>query len=297
VSIRITPRSVRWLGAFALLLLGATAFIVSNITDHLQSCSTLSDLPGIPAQLRGAAAQGLIRFPVRACAPVPVWVMLPFAALAILLILPDYVEVGLGGFALKRFESQINERLDRVSKEVKGVRSSLSTAAGITKDEEAGTVSKGTIRNVELRIQTVQGVLLDALAADPTDKAGSLYRAGFNWGRSWSQDFLHIEDDVDLHTKEGISAILEEWSYYDATAGMGKINFQCDPESGLPVEAEIRNGFLSIERDGIDLRSVMAGYLAGSLDGLLATLGAHYRATITEKTMDRDVYSLEQLPA
>ena len=289
-------RGLRWLGAFFLLIAGAGALFISNTSSPLHSCAVLTDTSAIPPALHGDASQGVLRLPVRVCEPIQIWVVLPLAVLALILLLPDYKEIGLGGFGMKRIEEQLNERLSEFSEEVRGIRSSLSEATGITKDSEAGTIFKGTIRNVELRVRTVQELLLRALASDPQDPSKSLYEAGRDWGRDWSRDFRKIESEVDFQGKEGIRSALEDWSYYDGTAGMGRIYFTYDKESGLPTQAEFQSCFLSIERDSADLRQVMAGYLAGSLDGLLSPRDHHFKVTLDEKSVDRDLYRLEYEP-
>jgi hypothetical protein len=289
-------RGLRWTGAFILVVAAAGALFISNVSNHLHSCAVLTDTSSIPPALQGDAAQGVLRLPVKVCQPLQIWVVLPLAVLALILLLPDYKEIGLGGFGMKRIEEKLNERLSEFTDEVREIRTSLSEATGITKDSEAGTIFKGTIRNVELRVRTVQELLLRALASDPKDPSKSLYDAGRDWGRDWSRDFRKIESEVDFQGKEGIHSALEDWSYYDGTAGMGRIYFTYDKESGLPTQAEFKSCFLSIERDNADLRQVMAGYLAGSLDGLLSPQDHHYRVTLEEKSVDRDLYKLECEP-
>jgi hypothetical protein len=97
---------------------------------------------------------------------------------------------------------------------------------------------------------------------------------------------------VNYQTKEGVRRLLEDWSKYDATAGMGTLSFSYDESSGLPVEAKLANGFLSIEEDGVDLRYLFGGYIAGSLDGLLAPFKKSFTAVIKEKAVDLEVYEL-----
>jgi len=279
---------IRWLSAFVLLVAGAVAFLISNTTPHLHSCSIITDTSSIPDALRGGAEQGYLRLPVSVCQPVAPWSLLPFAALALLLLLPDFQEIGFGSFGLKRVAAQITERLDRVSQEV----SQLAIATSITKDTDKGTVYKGKIRNVELRVPTVQAVLFGVLDGETGDPSTRLYRAGHAWGLGWSRDFLPIEQGVNYQTKEGVRRLLEDWSKYDATAGMGTLSFSYDESSGLPVEAKLANGFLSIEEDGVDLRYLFGGYIAGSLDGLLAPFKKSFTAVIKEKAVDLEVYEL-----
>ena len=287
-TVRRWPQRLRWMSAFALLVAGAVAFLLSNTTPHLHSCSIVSDSSAVPSALQGAAEQGTLRLPVSVCQPMAAWSLLPFAVVAILLLLPDFQEIGFGSVSFKRFAAQISDRLDRVSQEV----SALSVATGITKDISRGTVLKGTIRNVELRVPTVQSILLGTLDPTAPDSNLRLYNAGRNWGIEWSKDFMPLESSASVASKEGIRKLLDDWSYYDATAGMGRLSFEYDDVTGLPTKAIVSNGFLSTEHGGIDLRHLIGGYIAGSLDGVLAGTHRTFAATLSTTSVTADEYDL-----
>ncbi len=288
------PKYIRWLTAFALLTLGGVAFLVSNTTPHLHACSTINSVAGMPNAIQGSAEQSTLKLPLYVCQPIQAWSLIPFAALALLLMLPDFSEIGFGGVSLKRIE-QISKSIAQVSEEVQGIQATLVDATGVTKDIPGGMIHKGAIRNVELRVRTVQQMLLGALRPGVTP-AEVLYNAGYSWGHSWSSDFAMIAKNIDLSQKQGIESLLAQWSYYDATAGMGSLSFQYEETSGLPRRAEIRNCFLGVDQDGVDLRQLYAGYIAGSLDGLLESLGIKFQASIFENSVDRDVYDLQHQP-
>jgi hypothetical protein len=285
-------KRVRWVTATALLVAGASVLLISHTTSHLHACSTVTDTSRLPKPLTGQGQQSALRLPVKACNPVEPWAVVPLAALALILLLPDYAEVGFGNFGLKRLERQISDQVNLVRKEFEDIRSSIADATGVHKDLEIGEVKKGAIRNVELRLQTVQEILLSALLADPNRQVEALYETGVEWGENWSKDFAKIEDSLDVSTPHRVQSVLEDWSFYDATAGMGRINFSYGSE-GLPTEAAVVNGFLSIERDGADLRNLIGGYIAGSLNGLLAARGVAFTARLTTKTVGRDVYAID----
>lgn len=138
----------------------------------------------------------------------------------------------------------------------------------------------------------MQEVLLSTLLADPGQHAESLYSTGKQWGQSWSKDFMNIEGRrFDVSSPRHVERVLREWSDYDASAGMGRIEFTFGAD-GLPTEADVANGFLSIERNDVDLRNLIAGYLAGSLDGLLGSQGLTFEAALSSKTVGRDIYTL-----
>jgi hypothetical protein len=287
-------KKVRWVSAASLVIVSAAVLLISHTTNHLHECSIVTDTAGLPKSLAGQGQQSALRLPVKVCSPLTQWTVLPLAALSLILLLPDYAEVGFGNFGLKRLEKQISDQVDVVREEVQGIRSSLAAATGIHKDLALGEVRKGAIRNVELRLQTVQEVLLGTLLAEPSRQAHALYETGIKWGESWSQDFAQIEDTPELSTPDHIKRVLEDWSAYDGSAGMGRIYFRYGPD-GLPNEAEVVNGFLSIERDGADLRNLIGGYIAGSLNGLFRR-AVEFNATLATKTVGRDVYELDVRP-
>jgi len=150
-------------------------------------------------------------------------------------------------------------------------------------------VRKGKIRNVELRVTTIQDLMLGVLSAPPgIDAIEAMYAAGYAVGTSWSRDFTPIAGDLDHVAADGLPSLLDNWAHYDATAGLGRFTFTCD--GNRPTEIVVRNGFLSAERDGVDLRHVLAGYLAGSLEGLAAGRWHVDRVELVDKTQALDTY-------
>ena len=287
-TVRRWPQRLRWMSAFALLVAGAVAFLLSNTTPHLHSCSIVSDSSAVPSALQGAAEQGTLRLPVSVCQPMAAWSLLPFAVVAILLLLPDFQEIGFGSVSFKRFAARISDRLDLFSQEV----SALSVATGITKDISRGTVLKGTIRNVELRVPTVQSILLGTLDPTAPDSNLRLYNAGRNWGIEWSKDFMPLESSASVASKEGIRKLLDDWSYYDATAGMGRLSFEYDAERDCRPKLSSAMASSFYRARGIDLRHLIGGYIAGSLDGVLAGTHRTFAATLSTTSVTADEYDL-----
>jgi hypothetical protein len=204
----------------------------------------------------------------------------------VLLLLPDYAEIGVGGVAFKRLLNDFRE----VTEDLK---STVEEASGISKDLEAGTVMKGNIRNVELRVETVQELLMGAMTSSAASTQGQLYDAGWNVGLGWSTDFMRIEEGVDVSSVEGRKQLLDDWSYYDASAGLGKFTFFVEGSSRFPSSVLVTNGFLSSQRQDVDLRIVLAGYIAGSLQGLLASNGELVTAELVESAGNRERYKVE----
>lgn len=287
-------RKLRWFAAVAVVVAGATLLLVSTMTSQLQTCSVITSASQAPSAAQGFAEQSVLRLPLRLCQPISLWVVLPFAVVALLLLLPDYRKVGLGGLSLERFEERLAERLDERLDEVKSdIQSTLQAAAGVTKDQASGTIHKGHIRNVELRVKTVQRLLIDALVAVPAGELPDrLYDAGRQWGADWSEEFTAIERGTGRGRPDGPRRLLADWAFYDSSAGMGRIDFELD-DDGEPVRATVTRNFLAVEQQGVDLRVVTAGYIAGSLDGLLPLAGRHRRVVLSDKDAERDTYTIQ----
>jgi hypothetical protein len=279
---------VRWLFAGALLLVAAALLLVSNITPHLQSCETINRTADIPEPLLGQGEQSTLRLPVSVCEPISPWTVVPIGALALLLLLPDYPEIGFGGVRLKRLQ----QIADKVEEEAKSIHESVTVATGIHKDHKTGILKKGDIRNVELRVDTIREILLGVLQSSVENPSERLYKVGLEWGKSWSVDFARIEGGADISTVEHTREVLDDWSYYDSTAGLGRILFGYDNE-GRPVEAQVLNGFLGVNQDEFDLRQLFAGYLAGSLSGILASQNIQFKVSLKATSFGRDIYQLE----
>lgn len=283
-------RGLRWATAGLLVLTGAVLVLLSEITGRPQSCSEISAFAELPDVVQDMADQrgGELTLPLKVCGSINVVAVIPLGVAALLLLLPDFSEIGFGGLALKRLEERIVNEVERATSELHSV---VAQAVGIEKDVEAGVIRKGSLRNVELRVQTVQEILLRSLLASAEGRDRALYDAGYHWGLGWSRDFVNILSGVDVTTPEGVRSVLSDWSYYDSTAGMGRIEFQYD-ERGLPDGVRVHNSFLGIERDGADLRILFGGYIAGSLAGLLSPRGAHFDVELAEKSVDRDTYTV-----
>ena len=166
-----------------ILVGGATILLLSQFSPHFQSCQLISNLSDAPHGALGVLETGTtvpsgssvvqpVRLPIRLCQPIPIWSFIPFASVAVLLLLPDYAEVGVGGVAFKRLLNDFRE----VTEDLK---STVEKASGISKDLEAGTVMKGNIRNVELRVETVQELLMGAMTSSAASTQGQLYDAGW----------------------------------------------------------------------------------------------------------------------
>jgi len=137
-----------------------------------------------------------------------------------------------------------------------------------TDDRESGVLLKGKIENVALRVSTIH-LIVDSLtrAIPETDRREALYRCGMTVGSSWVDDFRRQLPTLEIDRHDVLRQILK-WSEYDATAGMGRLTVAVDPRTGEGLVA-LANSFLSRNPSGFALNWWFAGYLAGSLNGLL----------------------------
>ena len=87
-----------------ILVGGATILLLSQFSPHFQSCQLISNLSDAPHGALGVLETGTtvpsgssvvqpVRLPIRLCQPIPIWSFIPFASVAVLLLLPDYAEV------------------------------------------------------------------------------------------------------------------------------------------------------------------------------------------------------------
>lgn len=154
--------------------------------------------------------------------------------------------------------------------------------AGYSTDDYSGSLFKGALRNVSLRVSTVHRVLETIVGAVPPDERKSvLYAAGYAVGLSWGRDFKAEtrRTGMDEHSLE---AQLQLWSDYDASAGMGRFEFMLSSHGY--GEVILRNGFLSQEEGSCPLDHFFSGYLAGTLQELL---GTSVRVDLEELILER----------
>ncbi len=135
-------------------------------------------------------------------------------------------------------------------------------------DRETGVLLKGNIQNVSLRVSTTHRIV-DALtrAIPPASRQDALYQCGFEVGTSWVSDFHRELPKLEIERHDILRQLLK-WSEYDATAGMGRLTIAVNPDTGEGL-VMLANSFLSRSRSNFPLNWWFAGYLAGSLNGLL----------------------------
>jgi len=100
------------------LLIGLVFVTGSHYVGALQTCETVD---------RGAATPSVEAS--EECRGLDAWALVPFAALAVLLVLPDYGEVAVGGVAVKRLENRLVAEVQRVGRDI---RSAVVSATAIT---------------------------------------------------------------------------------------------------------------------------------------------------------------------
>lgn len=134
-------------------------------------------------------------------------------------------------------------------------------------NENTGILMKGQVRNVALRVDTINE-LVDALASlDGNTREERLIEAGKAVGKSWVEAFTKIrqkEKRAKSHEEQ-----LELWTEYDATAGWGKFDFHLNSDGHGSVT--LRNGFLSGETDRGCRELFLAGYLEATLERIYST--------------------------
>ncbi len=137
-----------------------------------------------------------------------------------------------------------------------------------TDDCETGILLKGEIQDVALRVTTMHRIV-DTLtrAIPPTARQDALYKCGCEVGRSWVSDFQSELPKLEIAGHDILRQLLK-WSEYDATAGMGRLTIAVNPDTGEGLIV-LANSFLSRSQACFPLNWWFAGYLAGSLNGLL----------------------------
>jgi hypothetical protein len=154
---------------------------------------------------------------------------------------------------------------------------------GYADDRESGILLKGKIPNVSLRVSTIH-LIVDSLTQSipPEERESALYGCGKLIGENWVKDFHKQLDTLEIRKGDLLRQILK-WSEYDATAGMGRLTVAVDPATREGLVA-LANSFLSRDRSKFPLNWWFAGYLAGSLKGLLE---APVRVELLRPTEDK----------
>lgn len=143
----------------------------------------------------------------------------------------------------------------------------LMSLEGYDTDLEAGTLLKGNISNVSLRIATLHDLMDSILQAVPEERRDEvLHRAGQAAGASWGADF-EAECRRAKMDMSDLAEKLDLWSSYDASAGMGKMDL--DISSDAFGKVVLTNSFLSEKPACHPLNHWFAGYLAGTLRHVL----------------------------
>lgn len=143
----------------------------------------------------------------------------------------------------------------------------MSTLGSYDVDRGSGTMLKGNITNVSLRIDTIHHMIDSIVAAVPADERKDvLYSAGQSAGASWARDFDRECRRADI-SMDDRGKKLDLWADYDASAGMGRLTFGLS--EGGSGSVTVTNSFLSDQEASTPLNYWYAGYVAGTLSHIL----------------------------
>jgi hypothetical protein len=135
-------------------------------------------------------------------------------------------------------------------------------------DDETGILTKGRVRNVALRVETICLLLDDIVSGYPkAERVDRLEAAGYRVGRTWGKEYVRLcRTDLNIDNKP-LKDKCEQWAIYDATAGMGRFEFSLTSRGSGSIT--LRNSFLSDIETESELDHFFCGYLAGCLEELL----------------------------
>lgn len=228
-----------------------------------------------------------LSLPLTVCSSLDIFFLAPFLLAAVFLLLPDFSEIGFGGVALRRFQEKITETVEEASSRLE---TRISNAAGISKNIEKGLLLKGEIRNIELRMATIRTLLLSFVDEKDPQSNEILYAVGYKWGIDWSTDLTKVASQED-QTIASRQQLLMDWSYYDASAGLGSLRFDFD-KSGIPSRVHALNSFAAISSENVDMRNLLGGYIAGTITGMFGRGTNRWRAELIRSENGTDSYSL-----
>ncbi|MFC1786670.1 V4R domain-containing protein [Halobacteriota archaeon] len=137
-------------------------------------------------------------------------------------------------------------------------------------DDEEGVLWKGSIRNVSLRVVTIQTILkqfkntFDENGLSEDEYKETLKRAGYDIGKGFAKDFKIVLDEQQVQERKEVQKFLNLWSDYDATAGFGRFTFNLD-FTHLFGTVVLKNSFLiyNVINGRTSHCAFMEGYIAG----------------------------------
>lgn len=158
----------------------------------------------------------------------------------------------------------------------------LASLEGYNVDPDSGRLFKGNIRNASLRITTIHDLADNILKAVPVgEREQVLYAAGYQTGTSWGPEFEAECRRAEM-AKDDLDEKLDLWARYDASAGMGRLQFDVS-EDGFG-HITLKNSFLSEEEASHPLNHWFSGYIAGAL---YYVLDKRVQVTLETPSMDR----------
>lgn len=134
---------------------------------------------------------------------------------------------------------------------------------------ERGTLYKGDIRNVALRVDTIHALVDSLVEHVPEERRrDALYEAGRVAGIAWSSQFVKQSPRPGATgANDEIPTLLLRWAHYDATAGMGRLSVAAAPDLTVGT-VMLSNSFLSTLPSCFPLNYWFAGYMAATLQQL-----------------------------
>jgi hypothetical protein len=142
-----------------------------------------------------------------------------------------------------------------------------------------GTLTKGDMRNVSLRIETIWTLMksFESAIDDSRKFEQSLFEAGRKVGTTFATDlhrYLRSKNVVPADNE----ALLRLWTYYDSSAGMGHFALGQYDEERMKLTIELTNSFLVDSFVPHTFCKFMDGYLFGFINEVLLEHNAYLDA-------------------
>jgi hypothetical protein len=142
-----------------------------------------------------------------------------------------------------------------------------------------GTLTKGDMRNVSLRIETIWTLMksFESAIGDPRKFEQSLFDAGRKVGTDFATElyrFLRSKNVVPADNE----ALLRLWAYYDSSVGFGHFALSQYDEERMKLMIELTNSFLVDSYIPHTFCKFMEGYLFGFINEALLEHNAYLDA-------------------
>ncbi len=179
----------------------------------------------------------------------------------------ELIEIRREQVQIRMSTSDLNGRFSETSRELERLLTDTR------QDRHSGALYKGEIRNVSLRAATLHTLIDGLVHAVPSNRRTDLlHRIGVTVGATWSQDLLdefrRYEGSNWAAVAHDTKGIMRRWAEYDASAGMGRFDFDELDDTGCGAVV-LENSCLSRLPSTWPLDHFMAGYIEGTLRALL----------------------------